>query len=137
VPATEGSGAAEGSPRLWLAAGAAAALFAVVLAFWDPAAAAGPDLCLFHRLTGLSCPGCGLTRATALLVRGRLVESLALHPGAALIALETGAAWLLWGERLRSGRRLASGWAERAALATAGFLLLLWVIRWATGTLPV
>ena len=37
--------------------------------FWPP--------CMFHCLTGLYCPGCGNTRALALLLRGDVAGSLA------------------------------------------------------------
>lgn len=37
--------------------------------FWPP--------CVFHRLTGLYCPGCGNTRALAALLRGDVAGSLA------------------------------------------------------------
>jgi hypothetical protein len=38
-----------------------------------------PDLCLFHRITGLPCPTCGLTRSWAALLRGHLGQSLHYH----------------------------------------------------------
>jgi len=39
-----------------------------------------PDLCSLHRYTGAPCPGCGMTRAGANLVRGDIVHSLQFHP---------------------------------------------------------
>jgi hypothetical protein len=39
-----------------------------------------PPLCLFHRLTGLDCPGCGMTRAFVCLLRGDLHGAWQMHP---------------------------------------------------------
>lgn len=36
--------------------------------------------CLFHKLTGLYCPGCGGTRAAALLLAGHPLKSFIYHP---------------------------------------------------------
>ncbi len=36
--------------------------------------------CLFHRLTGLYCPGCGGTRAVLLLLHGHPLRSFVYHP---------------------------------------------------------
>ena len=36
--------------------------------------------CIFHRLTGLYCPGCGGTRAVMALFRGDLKASFIYHP---------------------------------------------------------
>jgi len=38
--------------------------------------------CLFRRLTGRRCPGCGMTRAVALALRGKPVRATQTHPGA-------------------------------------------------------
>ena len=42
--------------------------------------AAMPIPCFFHQLTGLHCPGCGMTRATAALVNGDLLSAFRFNP---------------------------------------------------------
>lgn len=39
-----------------------------------------PSICPFNNLTGLPCPGCGLTRGFVCLAHGRFVEALHWHP---------------------------------------------------------
>ncbi|MFN7942277.1 MAG: DUF2752 domain-containing protein [Thermoanaerobaculia bacterium] len=121
---------------LWGAAGILLVAFFVALGFWDAAAHPGPDLCLFHRATGVACPACGLTRAAAALARGEFAASFRLHPALLVVAAEVGIAWLLWGERLLTGRRRFAGSSTVVLLATAGGLVLLWLVRWALGILP-
>lgn len=36
--------------------------------------------CIFHDLTGLSCPGCGMTRAAYAALHGRIAEAFRLNP---------------------------------------------------------
>lgn len=50
-------------------------LLAVVVALWS-----GLASCPNRALTGVPCPGCGLTRATFALLSGDLVEALHWHP---------------------------------------------------------
>lgn len=58
-------------------------LFMPALAFYgwivDPSTGHGGLPCLFKLLLGFTCPGCGLSRADALLVRGELGEALAAN----------------------------------------------------------
>ncbi len=56
-----------------------------------------PSICLFYHLTGLPCPGCGLTRSFVCLGHGHWRESLHWHPLGLVIY---GVLLLLW---LRSG----------------------------------
>lgn len=39
-----------------------------------------PELCGFRNLTGLSCPGCGLTRSWTYLAHGQLSTALRMNP---------------------------------------------------------
>jgi hypothetical protein len=52
------------------ATGLHVALVSLSLPSWD---------CPFFRLTGIPCPGCGLSRATLLLLKGDLAGSLRFH----------------------------------------------------------
>jgi len=46
-----------------------------------------PTLCLFRAVTGVRCPGCGLTRSFAFLADGQVLSSLAMHPLGPLVFL--------------------------------------------------
>jgi hypothetical protein len=45
-----------------------------------PETGLGIDLCSLHRYTKAPCPGCGMTRSGANLVRGDVVRSIQFHP---------------------------------------------------------
>jgi len=60
-----------------LAAGAVVAAGCVALAVVDPTGR--PTLCPFKAMTGLDCPGCGITRATHQLLNGHLFAALDLN----------------------------------------------------------
>ena len=66
----EATNAAEaGAPCIWFGVVVAVA---AVLFFFNPAEHGFFPPCLFHRLTGWSCPGCGATRAAHELLHGNL-----------------------------------------------------------------
>ncbi len=71
-------------------------------------------LCPLRAVTGLSCPGCGMTRSCTSMVRGELWHSLEFHPlGWLLVSWLTGMA--LWrGAELIKGRRVFAPASERA-----------------------
>lgn len=60
---------------------AAIALLGIyLLRTYDPNVAGNPFLpCLFHRMTGLYCPGCGLTRAMHALVHFDLPRAIRMN----------------------------------------------------------
>ncbi|MBP1643499.1 MAG: hypothetical protein H6Q03_2168 [Acidobacteria bacterium] len=121
---------------LWGATGLGLVALVVSAGFWDPATRPGPTFCLFKRLTGVSCPACGLTRAAALAARGQWRESFAAHPLLPALALAAGAGWLLWGERAWRGRRRPTGAIPAVAAGLALAFVLAWLARWLAGTLP-
>ncbi len=47
----------------------------------------GPIICPFRRLTGLPCPGCGLTRSWTYLMHGWWRDAFLAHPFGLLLAL--------------------------------------------------
>jgi hypothetical protein len=98
---------------------------------------AGVFSCALRHLAGLACPTCGLTRALALLARGAWRESLLMHPWAAALAVQAGAALLLWA-LWRAGRLRArpDRWIPHAAGLNLAALVVLWFARLVTGTLP-
>nr|WP_286193238.1 MULTISPECIES: DUF2752 domain-containing protein [unclassified Synechococcus] len=79
-------------------------------------------ICPLRALTGIPCPTCYLTRATAASLVGRLDDAVALHAFGPLVA----AGLVLWSlAALRTGRlvpRVLRGWH----LAAMGMLLLLY-----------
>jgi len=131
----------------WLLAGlglaAAAALLPAVLEIVLQAGTAGDPrlvLCPSRRLLGLPCPGCGMTRALAALLRGDLAGAFALHPWAPALAAQLALGWGAWGWSLSgtpSGRLLRPDrWLGPTLLANLAALAALWLGRLATGSLP-
>jgi len=56
-----------------------------------------PSLCLFYHLTGLPCPGCGLSRSFVSLGHGHFVEALHWHPLGPALFLLLAFVWLRGG----------------------------------------
>jgi hypothetical protein len=97
----------------------------------------GPTICPFALLTGTACPGCGMTRAAAYLLRGDWVTAIDYHPLAPFVAAMAIGSWG-WYVLRRSGRvgPLPPRLVQAVLVATGVMLLGVWVARAALGTLP-
>ncbi|MGC2241835.1 MAG: DUF2752 domain-containing protein [Acidimicrobiia bacterium] len=97
----------------------------------------GPTTCPFALLTGVACPGCGMTRAVSHLLHGDIATAITLHPLSPMILVMGLGAWV-WYLLRRSGRVPPMGRrAVNLLLLSSAFLLLAtWVVRVAMGTLP-
>jgi hypothetical protein len=84
--------------------------------------------CPFRTLTGLWCPGCGLTRATHQLFHGDIHQALRYNLFVVVILLGLGSAWLAWtlGAAGRSIRVRIPVWVQVASVAV---LLTFAVVR--------
>jgi hypothetical protein len=133
-PAPNGASARARPTRAHAALAAIVGLVALVAVFASDED--GPVLCPWRRCTGISCPGCGLTRAAGRLVRGDLAGAWYHHPFAVLGALQLAAAGAV--HLARPG--VVPRWAARRLLplvvANLALLVGIWVVRLATGAVP-
>ncbi len=91
--------------------------------------------CPFKRVTGIPCPGCGMTRAVRLVLQGDVAGATALHPlvwlalalGVGFVALEARA----YVRERRWGLALRPLWTRVVAFAALGLLVLVWILRFA------
>ncbi len=121
----------------WALCGVALVAAGLALRAWTPVSDPAHALCALRRVAGVPCATCGLTRALVLLARGEWHASFALHPMAVVLAAQLAAGWLVWGVALaRRWRAMPDRWLPHAVAANAAALLLLWLARLATGTLP-
>jgi len=107
---------------------------AVGLRLWTPSDDASSTVCFVRRCTGTSCPGCGLTRALAYLMRGDISSMWHMHPLAPLFALDAiVAVALVWVARSFA---VKPKWIAVWAALHVPLLLGVWFVRALSGTLP-
>lgn len=86
--------------------------------------------CVFHALTGLLCPGCGVTRMGTCLLRGDLLGAFAQNPVVFVLLPVMGAVALIHlGRYVKTGERAAPRWEGRCWMALAAVLVLWGVAR--------
>lgn len=87
--------------------------------------------CMFHRLTGLNCPGCGMTRAVHAALHGRLGEAFRFNPvgmilfPAALAGIGAELIGWLRGKPLPLRFRVSRPWGW----ALVGVMIVFWILR--------
>ena len=80
-----------------IAAGGAIGAAGVYVALADPARAGSRfPICSFHQLTGLWCPGCGLTRGMHELLTGNVVGALGLNLFVPIVVVAIVGGWWIW-----------------------------------------
>ena len=80
-----------------IACGGALAASAAFLATYDPGAAGSRyPACVFHQMTGLWCPGCGLTRGAYQLLHGHVGSALSYNIFTPLVLVAIVAVWFAW-----------------------------------------
>jgi hypothetical protein len=99
----------------------------------------GPSLCPFKVMTGLPCPGCGMTRSVVTLLHGDLRTSLYFHPlGVVMVAicaaLVVADGWIWWHEAHTTTQPSASWLLNRVMVTPAPWVLvsaltIVWFVR--------
>ena len=93
--------------------------------------------CLVLATTGVSCPGCGMTRAVAAILRGDWQRMWTMHPLAPFLAVQGVIVWAAWGWTTFVRRqRFDETWLLWLLVADFVLLVLVWFGRLVMGTLP-
>jgi hypothetical protein len=91
-----------------------------------------PSICPFNALTGLPCPGCGLTRAFVCIAHGHLLEAVHWHPLAPVVFMAGIVALVDNAARWSTGRSLfpdAPRWRSRVYWGAAVVFLMFGLAR--------
>lgn len=109
-----------------------------VLAFsalFTPGALPKFDICMLHRITGIPCPGCGLTRAFCAISHGDFAAAWCFNPFGFLFyaGVLSVPFWAIWkwknpGRRLLSERGRNTVWTTLLVLCLAMIAYDIWRI---------
>ena len=90
-----------------------------------------PSICVFHNLTGLPCPGCGLTRSWVSMAHGQFASAFVWHPLGPI--LFTSALfytfWSAWIALARPPFPLPMKLQTRIVVGGAIVMLVFWALR--------
>jgi len=119
---------------LWFLGTALAIAVIGALYFFGPGEGSS---CLVLSATGVSCPGCGMTRAAAALLRGDLRGAWMFHPLAPFVAIQGLIVWAWWGwVAFSRQRRVDEAIVLWLLVADTALLVAVWVVRLLAGSLP-
>lgn len=92
-------------------------------------------VCIIKNVTGYPCPSCGTTRAVALLLEGRIIDSLWLNPFGIIVALIMAivpvwilADWILKKESFFKAYKKTESIIRKPGIAIV--LILLVILNW-------
>ena len=89
-----------------------------------------PIPCVFHLVTGLKCPGCGITHLLLALVQGRIAEAFSYNPAVFILLPVLGAVMGRAGLRyVRSGSFALKTAEENVMIGAAAALILFGIVR--------
>ena len=117
------------NPGMAIAGGIAIA-GCVVVGIVDPNKTQMFPACAFKAMTGLDCPGCGMTRGLHALLNGDVVRAMS-HNILLVIILATSATWLSWNAiARRTGKRQLHFAFKRSTWIAIGLAVFaFWVVR--------
>lgn len=98
-----------------------------------------PWLCTFKRMSGVGCPGCGLTRSVFALMHGQVAESVKFHLFGPLALAAGIGLWAYYGVSLIRGRQPFDLWGHRFTLTTVLIfvgMIVYWVVRLCLNAVP-
>jgi len=125
------------SSRYWILAGCLLLTSGFILSLWEPADEPDHSICFFRQVTGISCPGCGLTRGLAAVVKFDFSKAIEKHPLSPFLTLEVLLLWIYWGLIAADRMPLPSSLNLNRFLAfQGGLLLVIWSYRLTAGILP-
>lgn len=119
-----------------IASGCALAAGAVLVAVHDPADAGSRfPACVFRSVTGLWCPGCGLTRATHHLLNGDVAATISLNVFTPFVLFAIVMAWWVW--LRRSFGHPTRNLVDRAPRWFGPSLLALFIVYGVVRNIPI
>jgi hypothetical protein len=84
-------------------------------------------MCPFRLVTGLPCPGCGLTRSWVALLHGNLADSIRWHPLGPITVVV--AVLLVLGVHRRFPGLMERIYSREGTRAIAAVIIVVWLIR--------
>ena len=125
------------STRFWILGGFLFLIASLILSLWEPSERTEHSICFFRQATEIPCPGCGLTRGFAALLKFDFFGAFQIHPLSPLFAVEAFLLWVWWG--LISARKVSMPSPviiNRLLVLHAGLLLVVWGFGLTGGILP-